>query len=216
MKQRTSSTFVVCALGLALSAWACGANNESTANDRTGQPAAAGADRTGTPGATAGAADANGTARPAGTSGTAAGAADTTSAENAQPITLTGCLQKGDGTLRSDFVLTEVNTSRASVGTSGAGANPKSDVVGQEQMRQAEHAYRLDGDRDDLDKLVGKQVRVSGTIEKRSDLNDHSASGTVKDRDRTKIDDGDLAQVKVASVTSIGSACGGKAGRTKK
>ena len=74
----------------------------------------------------------------------------------------------------------------------------------------------LDGDRDDLDKLVGKQVRVSGTIEKRSDLNDHNASGTVKDRDRTKIDDGDLAQVKVASVTSIGSACGGKAGRTKK
>src|SRR5437870_3227261 len=48
--KRTSSTFVACALGLALSAWACGANNESTANDRTGQPAAAGADRTGTPG----------------------------------------------------------------------------------------------------------------------------------------------------------------------
>ena len=210
MKYGTSSTFVACALGLALSAWGCsGDTTRTTAND-TGQPAAAGADRAGTPGAAAGTAEPNGASRPAGTSGTAADA----DKDNATPITLTGCLQKGDGALRSDYVLTEVNTSRTSVGTSGA--TPKSDAVGQEQMREAEHAYRLDGDRDDLDKLVGKQVRVSGTIEKRSDLNDHNADGTLKDRDRTKISDSDLAQVKVASVSSIADACGGKTRRPKK
>ena len=211
MKNGTSSTFVACALGLAVSAWACGGNNDRAANDTpTGQPAAAGADRTGTPGATAGSAEANGTARAAGTSGTAADAEKDTP----QPITLTGCLQKGDGALRSDYILTDVNTSRASVGTSGAASGATSDVVGQEQMRQAEHAYKLDGDRDDLDKLVGKQVRVSGT--KRSDLTEHTPSGTVKDRDRTKIDDSDLAQVKVASVSAIADACGGKTRRPKK
>jgi len=214
MKHGTSTMVAACALGLALSAWACGGNsgnaNDTAASNPTGQPAAAGADRAGTP-ATAGAADANGTARPAGTSGVGA---DT--AAKAEPISLTGCLQKGSGTLRSDYVLTEANTARTPVGTSGAASNPKSDVVGKEQMRAAEHSYRLDGDRDELDKLVGKQVRVSGTVEKRSDLTDHNADGTVKDRDRTKIDDGDLAQVKVDTVASIADACGGKTRRTKK
>lgn len=214
MKHGTSTIVAACALGLALSAWACGGNNgnanDTAASNPTAQPAAAGADRAGTPGATAGAADANGTARPAGTSGVGA---DT--AAKAEPISLTGCLQKGSGTLRSDYVLTEANMARTPVGTSGAAANPKSDVVGKEQMRAAEHSYRLDGDRDELDKLVGKQVRVSGTVEKRSDLNEHNADGTVKERDRTKIADSDLAQVKVDTVASIADACGKGAPRKR-
>jgi len=211
MKRETSTIVAACALGLALSAWACsdtGKTNDTAVSNPTGQPAAAGADRTGTPGAATGAADSS--ARPAGTSGSAAD-----NEAKAEPITLTGCLQKGSGTLRSDYVLTEVSTTRAPVGTSGAAANPSSDAVGKEQMRQAEHSYRLDGDRDDLDKLVGKQVRVSGTIEKRSDLNEHNADGTLKDRDREKISDSDLAQVKVASVSSIADACGKRGPRKR-
>ncbi len=210
MKRSTSTMVAACALGLVISTWACSSSDRNaTDTAATGQPAAAGADRTGTPGATAGAADANGTARPAGTSGV-----DADKDVKAEPITLTGCLQKGNGALRTDYILTEVNATRSPVGTSGA-ANPKSDVVGNEQMRAAEHSYRLDGDRDELDKLVGKQVRVNGTVEKRSDLNEHNADGTVKDRDRTKIDDGDLAQVKVDTVASIADACGKSAPRKR-
>jgi len=210
MKRSTSTMVAACALGLVVSAWAC-SSTDRNANDTsaTGQPAAAGADRAGTPAAAPGA-DANGTARPAGTSGVAA---DTEA--KAEPITLTGCLQKGSGALRTDYILTEVNTTRAPVGTSGAAANPKTDVVGKEQMRAAEHSYRLDGNRDELDKLVGKQVRVSGTVEKRSDLNDHNADGTVKDRDRTKVDDSDLAQVKVDTVASVADTCGKSAPRKR-
>ena len=216
MNRRALSQFMIgCCAAVALAAAGCGSDNGATRTSNanpTGQPAAAGADRAGTPGAATGA-EAGATAGAAGTSGTSA--ADKDTAAKAEPITLTGCLQKGDGAVRTDYILTEVKTTRASVGTSGAAANPKSDAVGQEQMRQAEHAYRLDGDRDDLDKLVGKQVRVSGTIEKRSDLNDHNANGTVKDRDREKISDSDLAELKVASVSSIPGACG-KSGPRKR
>jgi len=212
MNRRALSQFLIgCCAAVALAAAGCSSDNGAArTNDanRTGQPAAAGADRAGTPAAAG--AETGGTAGAAGTSGTSAADKDTA---NAESITLTGCLQKGSGALRSDYVLTEVNTTRGSVGTTGA--NPKPDAVGQEQMRQAEHSYRLDGDRDDLDKLVGKQVRVNGTIEKRSDLNDHNANGTVKDRDREKISDSDLAQVKVASVSSIADACGKSAPRKR-
>jgi hypothetical protein len=114
----------------------------------------------------------------------------------------------------------EINTTRGAVGTSGSngrtterGAN--ADVVGQEQMRAAAHAYRLDGDRDSLEPLVGKQVRVSGTLAKRSDLNAHDDAGTMKDRDRTKIDEGDLARIDVAKVDSVADSCGGKASKSK-
>jgi hypothetical protein len=75
-------------------------------------------------------------------------------------------------------------------------------------MRAAEHAYKLSADTDTLEPLVGKQVRVSGTVERRSELNEHNDNGTVKDRDRTKIDADDLASVHVASIDSIADACG--------
>ena len=184
-------------LAFAVSAFACGGNNNAgnRSNDatKTGEPAAAGAD-----------AKANTAAR----------------SDNSAPVTLVGCLQKGDG--RSDYILTEVNSTRTTVGTSGtadrpgAGAQPdksSADVVGQEQMRAAEHAYRLSGDRDAIEPLVGKQVRVSGSIAKSSDLNAHDDSGRMKDRDRTKIDEGDLAKVDVASIDSVSDNCGGKSSR---
>jgi hypothetical protein len=175
----------------AVAAFACGGNggaNQYAGGDATksGQPAA-------------------------GAAGTA-GAAGNTAANDAHasPISLSGCLQKGDG--RSDYILTEVNTTRTTVGTSGSTrAESGRDVVGQEQMRAALHAYRLDGDRDRLEPLVGKQVRVSGTVAEKSDLNDHDASGKMKEKDRTKIDEGDLAKVDVSTIESTGASCGGGA-----
>src|SRR3954465_10978263 len=150
-----SNAVLGCGLATLLAAFGCGgdhnATNGTAAGNGTGQPAAAGADRTGTPGAATGGA--------AGTSGTAA------DENNARPpVTLTGCLQKGDG--RSDYILTEVNEPRTSVGTSGSATASGNDRVAQEQMRAAEHAYKLAGDRDTLEPLVGKQVRVNGTMER--------------------------------------------------
>jgi hypothetical protein len=192
-----SNAVLGCGLATLLAAFGCGgdhnATNGTAAGNGTGQPAAAGADRTGTPGAATGGA--------AGTSGTAA---DENNSRT--PVTLTGCLQKGDG--RSDYILTEINQPRTSVGTSGSASANANDKVGQEQMRAAEHAYKLSADNDTLEPLVGKQVRVSGTVERRSQLNEHNDNGTVKDRDRTKIDADDLASVHVASIDSIADGCG--------
>src|SRR5262245_37561014 len=127
------------------------------------------------------------------------------------PVTLTGCLQKGD--LESEYVLTEVNHSRTNVGTSGSKAPAAGDAVGREQMREAARAYRLSGEKDVLEPLVGKQVRVTGTEEKRSTLNEHSAD---RDRDRAKIDDDDLARVRVASIDQVSEECGVQSGARPK
>ena len=203
--KRTSISNVVLGCGLAtlLAAFGCGgdhnAANNTAAGNGTGQPAAAGADRTGTPGAATG------------TAGTSSPAADENN--NRTPVTLTGCLQKGDG--RSDYILTEINEPRAGVGTSGSASPSASDRVGQEQMRAAEHAYKLAADKDTLEPLVGRQVRVSGTVEHRSKLLEHNDDGTVKDRDRTKIDEDDLASVHVASIDSIAASCGAKRARKR-
>jgi len=189
-----------CGLATLLAAFGCGGDRNGTngtaAGNGTGQPAAAGADRVGTPGSATGAAAASGTA------------ADENNART--PVTLNGCLQKGDG--RSDYILTEINEPRTTVGTSGSAA-AGNDRVAQEQMRAAAHAYKLSADKDTLEPLVGKQVRVSGTVERRSQLNEHNDNGTVKDRDRTKIDEDDLANVHVASIDSIADSCGAPSAR---
>jgi hypothetical protein len=174
------------ALAIACSAVACGGSQSATDANRAGQPPAPGA-------AGAGTAQAPG--------GTAA------EPQKPSPITLTGCLQKGDG--RNDFILTEVNTTRTPVGTSGSAPSASNDAVGQAQMRSAAHAYRLNGDRDSLEGLVGKQVRVSGMLAERSEVSDRARAGTTSDKDRTKIDQDDLARVDVASVDSVADTCGG-------
>jgi len=122
-------------------------------------------------------------------------------------------LQKGDG--RSDYILTEINTPKESVGTSGAAGTSGADTVAQERLQAAEHAYRLSGDHDNLEPLVGKRVRVSGTLAQASDLNAHDDNGKMKDRDRAKIGESDLAKVDVASVDSVADTCGGKASGRK-
>ena len=122
-------------------------------------------------------------------------------------INLTGCLQKGGG-LTSSYVLTQVNEPTRSVGTSGSS---QPDVVKQEQMREAKHSYRLDGNDDQLGSLVGKQVRVEGTVAENSDLNKRAAEDR-KDADKpADIDTGDLAKVKVNSISAVSDVCGNSA-----
>jgi hypothetical protein len=192
MTHRVSKTFIGWGVAIALSAFACSSsdtktNNKFPAGDATkaGEPVPA-----------------------------AAGTAGTTASDKS-PITITGCLQKGDG--RSDYILTEVNTTRTTVGTGGStpAAGSSADVVGKEQMREAAHAYKLSGDRDTLEPLVGKQVRVSGTLAARSDLNAHDDAGKVKDkdRDRTKIDADDLAKVDVTTADTVADSCGASKGK---
>jgi len=142
-------------------------------------------------------------------------------------VTLTGCLQKGDG---RTFILTEINSPRTSVGTTGSSSS--TGAVEREQMRAAAHAYRLQSDdQKNLDSLVGHQVRVQGTVIERSDLpegqtsesgrqqaqtspgggNDarrnNPPSDTRIDR-QTKLDEGDLAKIAVASIEGVADACG--------
>jgi hypothetical protein len=189
MTHRVSTTFIGWGVAIALSAFAC--SGSSTENKFP-----------------------NGDATKAGepTAG-AAGTVGSTTANEKSPMTITGCLQKGDG--RRDYILTEVNTTRTKVGTTGSTpeVGSSADVVGKEQMRAAAHAYDLNGDRDTLEPLVGKQVRVSGTLAKSSELNDHDRAGKVDAKDRTKIDEDDLAKVDVTSIVQVADNCGASKGR---
>ena len=90
---------------------------------------------------------------------------------------------------------------------SGAGS------VEQKTIDAASRSYRLNGDNDELDKLVGHQIRVSGTLADRGNLNapqqgsspERGTSGTMnKDRE---LSESDLAKVDVKSVESIADSC---------
>ena len=132
-----------------------------------------------------------------------------TPAENAssdnQAVTLTGCLMRGDG--RNDFIMTKANEP---VGTSGAANGPGR--PGSKTLEAASRSYRLNGDNDELEKLVGHQIRVNGTVADKGDLKaadkgseERGTSGTVgKNRE---ISQSDLAKVDVKSVESIADSC---------
>jgi hypothetical protein len=121
------------------------------------------------------------------------------------PITVTGCLQKAEGL--NNYVLTEVNRPADSVGTSG---RAEGDAVEREQIRAAKHAFRLEGDDDDWEALVGKQVRVVGTYEEGSDIWREMRKDDGKDarNERVDIDHGDLAKIDVDNVEKVADACG--------
>jgi len=121
------------------------------------------------------------------------------------PITVTGCLQRGSGL--NNFILTQVNEpSESPVATAGKDASGA--AVQREQMREAKHAYQLDGDeKDALRDMVGKQVRVTGTIKETSELHKEAAE-TKTAGDRLDIDAGDLAKVEVQGIVRVAEACG--------
>ena len=129
-----------------------------------------------------------------------------TSAGTNQPVSLTGCLARGEGS--NDFILTKANQPVATSGTAaGAGS------VEHKTMEAAARSYRLDGNNDELDKLVGHEIRVSGTLADKGDLNKAGKAGSAergtsgeagKDRE---ISQSDLAKVDVKSVESIANSC---------
>ena len=121
------------------------------------------------------------------------------------PITITGCLQRGSG--MSTYILTQVNSpSDTPVATTGKDASGA--PVQREQMREATHSYALDGsDKDAMRDLVGKQVRVNGTIDEASEL--HKEAAENKDRrGGLDIDAGDLAKIKVQGIVQVADECG--------
>jgi hypothetical protein len=115
------------------------------------------------------------------------------------PLTITGCLQRDGRT----FIVTRLNEpAQKNAGSTGNGA-----AVEREQIRSAANAYRITpAERMDLDKMVGKQVRVSGTVDHRADL--PRATGSADQR--KDIDKGDLAEIKATAVSIVGESCGAR------
>jgi hypothetical protein len=135
--------------------------------------------------------------------------ADTTSGASAEnrSMTLVGCLQRGEG--GDNFVLTQVNApSDRPIATSGE--SPKADAVEREQFRAAQRTYALRGDDDGWEELVGRQVRVNGTLEEPSGLT-RQTDQRESAPERADIDQSDLAAVEVQQVERIADACGSAA-----
>src|SRR5207248_1420415 len=138
------------------------------------------------------------------------------SGHSTTPITVTGCLQQDGRT----YIVTRLNEpAQRSVGTSG---NPG--AVEREQLREAANAYRIETkDHIDMDSMVGKQVRVSGTLVEAANLpspNTSTPSQPNDTRDKSdtprpngdggeKIDRGDLAKIDAASISVLAENCGG-------
>jgi hypothetical protein len=144
----------------------------------------------------------------------AAGApAATMSSQDKKPIDLTGCLQRSG----RSYVITQIDMP----GPAAAPIDKKGDgsLVERDQVAADRHAYRLNAaNRNDLDKLVGKQVKVSGTVTERPNLvvpedrrgNDLKVGTSgVQDRehDRWDINAGDLAKVDVESIQQVAAGC---------
>lgn len=123
------------------------------------------------------------------------------------PITVTGCLQK-EGTVTTTYIVTGMNEPpKTGVGTTGNGT-----AVEREQLGEAEKAYRVNAkDHVDMESMVGKQVRVSGTIAKRADLPEPATatSGKNEAKEMEKIDAGDLAKIDDATISVVSDSCGG-------
>lgn len=113
--------------------------------------------------------------------------------DDSSPVTVTGCLQQGDGT---DFILTEAtDLPDQPVATTGEQASPE---VRQEQRQAAKNSYRLSGGPDGLAEMVGSRVRVTGNRTERSSV----GSGG------NEIDPSDLAEIDVTSAESVAKTCG--------
>jgi hypothetical protein len=88
-------------------------------------------------------------------------------------------------------------------------------VAEREQMRAASGAYRINPTGDvKLDDLVGKEIRVVGTVAENADLprpsGDRSANSDNPDRrSRDEVKAGDLTKIDASAVTTMADACQG-------
>jgi hypothetical protein len=127
-------------------------------------------------------------------------------AHEGAPITVAGCLQKGD----DDYLLTQVNRPSSDVPKSGVSSG---DQVAREESRAATHTFRLNGQEDRLKQLIGRQIQVSGTTAEGSDVWEkvRDANEDAKDNGEPKvpaIKEGDLAKIDVTSVAQVADQCG--------
>jgi hypothetical protein len=116
-------------------------------------------------------------------------------------MTLVGCLQRAE---RGDsFRLTGINIPNdRPIATSGG--SERGDEGERERTQADQHTYALSGEDDRWDALVGKRVRVRGTL--------NEPTGLTRQIDprsqRLGIDQHDLAEVDVESVVTLADACG--------
>src|SRR5581483_7447958 len=102
------------------------------------------------------------------------------------------------------------------VGTTGDAA-----AVQQEQLREAENAYRVDptDHQADMKSMLGKKVRVTGTVAERGDLpqaaqhDRNAATGTSGQTSRSPldIDANDLTKIDASAVSIVAENCSGGA-----
>jgi hypothetical protein len=183
MKRMTSAKVFVLSCAVAVGATACNSTNSANADRNAATRADHPADDT-----TAHDAARDATRDMRDTDRNANGAKQT-------PITVTGCLQQGDG---HSYILTRINEpSQKSVGTSG-----QEGAVQREQMRAAANSYRIDPSGDvKMDDMVGKQAKVSGTLAEQADLPKDT------NRDELKIKEGDIAKIDAATVSMVANNC---------
>ena len=140
------------------------------------------------------------------------GTPSATGTSGEQKVTLTGCLQKGSG--MREYILTQASRTGGAVGTSGTAS--ESNAVQREQTQAAARSYRLGGNTDQLDDLVGKQVRVTGRITDQANLGagtqepkrePANESAAKEKSERRDIDAGDLARVDVDSADKVSDNC---------
>jgi hypothetical protein len=124
-------------------------------------------------------------------------------AKDSSPMTVTGCLQQGDG--RDGYILTQVNEQPGPVATSG---ERESNEVQQKQQQAAAKSYRLSGETDHLRDLVGHEVRVTGNIADRGDMQERAEAEPREGDDAREIDQDNLAELEVRSAQSVAETCG--------
>jgi hypothetical protein len=137
-----------------------------------------------------------------------ASAPQTTPADQHPPIRLTGCLQKTDGVLGGEYILTQANLSRDAqvpVGTTG--------LVQQKQMKAAMRSYRLNGETGQLRGLLGHRVRIEGTLIDQGVLATGADFHDTHLKTDGKLKESDLAKVEVQTATNVANACGSRLAR---
>jgi hypothetical protein len=137
-----------------------------------------------------------------------------TNSEAHQAVTLEGCLQRSAGP-NGIYLLTGVNEPSV-LGTAGRTTGPAS-TVERERARVAARTYRAEAAGDlKLNEMVGRRVRVSGTIAEEPsgaprigpDRATEAAPGSKTRRESTaRVDLKNFARVAVANASVVGDKC---------
>jgi hypothetical protein len=120
---------------------------------------------------------------------------------------VSGCVQQSGG----EFMVTTAIADDVEVERRG---EPQ-----RSQLNAAARAYRLNGDEDQLEDLLGSRVQVVGTVEERADLPELERPGAADSQNRAEnreqtreepldIDVSELAELNVQSIQPTGQVCG--------